>query len=146
MHGGRLQQYGTPVDVYARPANRIVADFMGLVNLLPGRITTAGAGNGSVETDGGLKLDVPLPEGAANGDAVEIVVRPENVHITAANGDAGPHARITERTFLGNISEYYATLASGQVLRVQTHPMQQFAPGDTVTITIDAAECSVFRQ
>ena len=36
MHGGRLQQYGTPLEVYARPANRMVADFMGLVNLVPG--------------------------------------------------------------------------------------------------------------
>ena len=37
MHGGRLQQYGTPQEVYARPANRMVADFMGLVNLCPAR-------------------------------------------------------------------------------------------------------------
>ncbi len=37
MHAGRLQQYGTPHDVYARPANRLVADFMGLVNLVPAR-------------------------------------------------------------------------------------------------------------
>ena len=37
MHGGRLQQYGPPQEVYTRPANRTVADFMGLVNLLPAR-------------------------------------------------------------------------------------------------------------
>ena len=38
IHGGRLQQYGTPQDVYARPANRVVADFMGLVNLVPAKV------------------------------------------------------------------------------------------------------------
>src|ERR687885_1096721 len=38
MHAGRLQQYGTPRDVYAQPANRLVADFMGLVNLVPGTL------------------------------------------------------------------------------------------------------------
>ena len=42
IHGGRLQQYGTPQDVYARPANRVVADFMGLVNLVPGKVVAAG--------------------------------------------------------------------------------------------------------
>src|SRR5215207_3154358 len=41
IHGGRLQQYGTPYEVYARPANRVVADFMGLVNLLPAKVTAA---------------------------------------------------------------------------------------------------------
>ena len=38
IHGGRLQQFGTPQEVYARPANRVVADFMGLVNLLPAKV------------------------------------------------------------------------------------------------------------
>ena len=38
MSGGRLQQYGTPFEVYAHPANRMVADFMGLVNLVPGKV------------------------------------------------------------------------------------------------------------
>src|SRR3978361_1273955 len=37
IHGGRLQQYGTPQEVYGRPANRVLADFMGLVNLAHGR-------------------------------------------------------------------------------------------------------------
>src|SRR5829696_372727 len=41
IHGGRLQQYGTPFEVYSRPANRIVADFMGLVNLVPGTVIEA---------------------------------------------------------------------------------------------------------
>jgi ABC-type Fe3+/spermidine/putrescine transport system ATPase subunit len=73
-------------------------------------------------------------------------VRPENISLVAPNGDASARAEITERTFLGNIAEYYAKLASGQVVRVQTHPTQQLAPGDAVAIEIDAAQCSVFRQ
>jgi iron(III) transport system ATP-binding protein len=55
-------------------------------------------------------------------------------------------AKITNHVFLGNISEYYATLPSGQVLRVQTHPRQHFDVGDAVAIEIDAAQCSVFRR
>jgi hypothetical protein len=65
------------------------------------------------------------------------------VRIAAAG--SGPRAIITERTFLGNISEYYASLDSGPTLRVQTHPAQVFAVGDKVAIQIDAAQCSVFR-
>jgi iron(III) transport system ATP-binding protein len=147
MHTGRLQQYGTPHEVYARPANRIVADFMGLVNLLPGRVVGTADGQGMVEAAGDLRLSVPLPRGTGSGDAVDLVIRPESIRLDApATGNGLAVATISERTFLGNITEYYATLGSGQVLRVQTHPRQQFAIGDTVAVEIDAARCSVFRS
>ena len=150
IHGGRLQQYGTPFEVYSRPANRVVADFMGLVNLVPGKIVSASNGIGTVEAATALRVDVPMPEGARSGDAVEIAIRPENIRLSVANGQDGDHdavrATISDRTFLGNVSEYYATLASGQVLRVQTHPLQQFAVGDAVAVTIDPGQCSVFRN
>jgi iron(III) transport system ATP-binding protein len=63
------------------------------------------------------------------------------------NGSATPLplATVSDRTFLGNITEYYATLNAGPVLRVQTHPLQQFAVGDTVAVDVDASQCSVFR-
>ena len=144
IHGGRLQQYGTPHDVYARPANRVVADFMGLVNLVPAKVTAARDKTGTIEADGGLKLEVPLPDGIKIGDSVEVSIRPENINLNAAGN--GTPATISERTFLGNISEYYASLDSGPTLRVQTHPAQVFTAGDKVAIEIDATQCSVFRS
>ena len=139
MHGGRLQQYGTPQDVYARPANRVVADFMGLVNQVPAKV----AGPSTLEAAGGLTLQVALPDGLKTGDGVEVSIRPENIRLKA---DAASRAAITERTFLGNISEYYVSLDSGPTLRVQTHPGQVFAVGDKVAVEIDATQCSVFRN
>ena len=61
-------------------------------------------------------------------------------------GDSNLRAKITNHVFLGNISEYYATLAGGQVLRVQTHPLERFAVGEEVAVEVDAAQCSVFRR
>jgi iron(III) transport system ATP-binding protein len=143
IHGGRLQQYGTPHDVYARPVNRLVADFMGLVNLVAGKVLDARAGGGKIAV-GAITLDVTLPAGTAVGESVEVAIRPENIRLARpANGAA--RAKITERIFLGNISEYYATLDSGQTLRVQTHPQQVFALDEPVAVEIDAAHCSVFR-
>jgi iron(III) transport system ATP-binding protein len=146
IHGGRLQQYGTPYDVYSRPANRIVADFMGLVNLVPGTVIAARNGTGTIEAASALRLDVPMPDGTGAGDAIEIAIRPENIKLTVPNGHDRVRATISERTFLGNVSEYYARLESGQVLRVQTHPLQQFAVGDNVAVEVDATQCSVFRR
>ena len=45
---GRLQQFGTPQEVYSRPANRVVADFMGHVNVLPGKIADGANGRGTL--------------------------------------------------------------------------------------------------
>ena len=63
MHGGVLQQFGTPQEVYSRPANRIVADFMGLVNLLPGRIESAANGEARVVTRWRLQPHARAAEG-----------------------------------------------------------------------------------
>jgi iron(III) transport system ATP-binding protein len=147
MHGGLLQQFGTPHDVYARPANRIVADFMGLVNLLPGHIEAAQGGRAHVVTAGGLSLDLALPEGMTQGDAVEVAIRPETVTLAAAETDmAGTRGTIRELTFLGNLNEYFVTLAASEELRVQTHPAQRFAPGQTVRVAVDAAHCNLFPR
>jgi iron(III) transport system ATP-binding protein len=146
IHGGQLQQFGTPAEVYGRPANRLVADFMGLVNLVPGEVVAANGTNGTVLANAGLKLDVALPPGTAQGDKVEVAIRPENIHLRKPNGGDAALATISDRMYLGNISEYSATLPNGQVLRVQTHPLQDFAVGEKVAVDIDANQCSLFPQ
>jgi iron(III) transport system ATP-binding protein len=162
MSGGRLQQYGTPFEVYAHPANRMVADFMGLVNLVPGTVRAAANGGGTIEVAPDLALAVAALGDFKPGESVDVAIRPENIRLTALaseasgqRGDskvradgaaAGRLAKITSHVFLGNISEYYATLRSGPVLRVQTHPLQHFEVGDEVAVEIDATQCSVFRR
>jgi iron(III) transport system ATP-binding protein len=147
MHLGRLQQYGTPLEVYNRPANRVVADFMGLVNLIPGTVSDPRAG--IVAVGEAIRLSVDLPENAQAGAAVEVAVRPENLRLYSASEARNGRAltgRIAEHTFLGNISEYYVTLDGGPRLRTQTHPLQQFAVGDPVSVEIDVDQCSVFTS
>jgi iron(III) transport system ATP-binding protein len=146
MNAGRLQQFGTPFEVYAHPENRMVADFMGLVNLVPGRLRALNNGGGIIDVAGDLALDVARITGFAAGDSVDIAIRPENIRLAAPVNGAAGLATITNHVFLGNISEYYAALPSGQVLRVQTHPLQRFAVGDRVAVEIDATQCSVFRR
>jgi iron(III) transport system ATP-binding protein len=148
INEGRLQQYGTPHEVYAKPANRIVADFMGNVNLLPARIVSAKNGTAHILVAEALPLDMPMPEGFAQGDEVEVAVRPENVLLDSAGTANGPSApaKVADRTFLGNISEYYVAFGANQSLRVQTHPKFDFAVGERVNVTIDPAQISVFRR
>jgi iron(III) transport system ATP-binding protein len=148
IHEGRLQQYGSPYQVYARPANRVVADFMGNVNLLPARILSATNGTAQLLVAGTLAIEAPLPAGLSAGDDVDVAVRPENVLLTpaaAANG-SGARAQVADQTFLGSISEYYVSLGNDQMLRVQTHPKQEFAVGETVHVAVDTGQISIFPR
>jgi len=146
MHAGKLQQFGPPAEVYGRPANRIVADFMGHVNLLPAKIVSATGARGSVLAADALLIEAALPPGAKSGDAADLAVRPEDIILATGDGGGAVRAQVAERTFLGNINEYYVKLASGDMLRVQTHPKQQFKVGETVSVSVDAANVSVFAR
>jgi iron(III) transport system ATP-binding protein len=157
ISGGRLQQYGTPFDVYAHPANRMVADFMGLVNLVPGRIRDMKNGIANVELTPDLTVGIARFDGLAVGERVDVAIRPENIRLAppldpaagtpgAGALAAGPLAKVTNHVFLGNLSEYEVTLSSGPVLRVQTHPLQQFKVDELVAIEIDATQCSAFPR
>jgi ABC-type Fe3+/spermidine/putrescine transport system ATPase subunit len=137
-----LQQYGTPYDVYSRPANKTVADFMGLINVVAATVMDS-----STVRIGELTMTVPLPAGCSPGEAVDFTVRPECIRLVPPSSEPDlVTATVSEHTFLGNINEYYVTLQSGQALRVQTHPNQHLTVGDPVAVAIDAHECCVFRR
>jgi len=144
IHSGRLQQFGSPDEVYTRPKNRVVADFMGHVNFLAGKVETAGL----VRLGGGEAIRLAAAAGIAPGTAVEVAVRPEDVMLGASGNaqNGAMSARVAVRTFLGNINEYFVTLASGETVRAQTPPKLNFAVGDTVALSLDAANVSVFPR
>ncbi len=146
IQGGRLQQFGTPQEVYARPASRVVADFMGLVNLVPATVEAAEGSRGRLRIASGWMMEVDMPNATTPGRTVEIAIRPENIRLQRPQGAEGADQRatVTEFTFLGSIIEYHVALEDGTVLRVQTHPLEQFAIGDGVAVRIDASQCTVF--
>jgi iron(III) transport system ATP-binding protein len=152
LHAGVLQQAGPPREVYARPANRTVADFMGLVNLLPGRVLRAagGEGEGEVGLPGGRALRLALPGGLQAGQAVEVAVRPETLAVSAAPPDAGDGAvavlagTVAELTFLGSVTDCQVALEDGLRLRVQDPALEALAPGQPVWVRVDGRRCTVF--
>src|SRR5712671_6511461 len=95
MDAGRLQQFGTPHQVYAYPANRMVADFMGLVNLVPGKVRALANGGGTVELSPDFTLDVAALDGLKPGESVDVAIRPENIRLGAPAGAAARLAKIT---------------------------------------------------
>src|ERR1043166_4347273 len=102
-NAGRVQQFGAPFDVYARPANRMVADFMGLVNLVPGTVREVHDGSATVSV-GGLAVAGIKADGLSAGDDVDLSIRPEHIRLGFASGaPAGGRARVTKHAFLRTI-------------------------------------------
>ena len=143
FHEGVLQQYGRPREIYERPANLFVADFMGIVNRLSGEVVE--------RTDGHLRVRVGDHVLAATGPAagedsaceVTLAIRPESVRLGAAPAD-GPANRldgsVVEATFLGSIVDYQVDVG-GLLLRVQADRHVVREVGSKVQLTIAIEEC-----
>jgi ABC-type Fe3+/spermidine/putrescine transport system ATPase subunit len=92
--------------VHARPVNKIVADFMGLVNLISGHVVRAGEDDGIIAGGGEHPINTALPPSVVAGQRVQVAIRPESlrlVHASAADGSGLVPGEVAEVTFLGNI-------------------------------------------
>ena len=114
---GRLQQIGTPDELYLTPANPFVAAFVGKANFIPGRIVAGGPEEASCELPGGARWTVRAVDGAAG--EVRVMARPEALRLTPAP-EGGPDAlrgRVAERRFGGPSTTYVVeTAGAGPVL------------------------------
>jgi iron(III) transport system ATP-binding protein len=137
MEAGRVQQVAEPFQIYAHPANRFVADFIGRVNFLEGRVIAAKEGTATVDVRG-HRLEVPIRSGSVrSGDAVTLVVRPETIRVAADDrgAPAGFPGRIRRAVYLGASVEYEIEWGDSALLAVGGNPLEQglFPEGTAVT-------------
>ncbi|WP_405050600.1 ABC transporter ATP-binding protein [Sediminimonas sp.] len=107
MGGGRIAQVGTPQELYDRPVNRYVADFVGKANILSGEVVSRQGGQAKLVL--GCGTEVIVPESSPDDRRrVDVVVRPEALSLssTPQDGNAALRARVTHCTFLGDHTEY----------------------------------------
>ena len=146
LHAGVLQQYGSPREVYERPANKFVADFMGAVNVMRGVIVSpAGplAGTGIVVLGSGTKLAAAVPPDVAMGERVTVTVRPEDIRLSqeAPVGQANVfRGEVIEQVFLGNLIDYHVDLA-GMTLRALVPRDQTYANGEQIFLRMEPGRC-----
>jgi spermidine/putrescine transport system ATP-binding protein len=113
MHAGRVEQLGTPEELYERPASRFVADFIGTTNLL----------HGVMEADGAARLSsgeqVRVAEdGLRPGDPVELSVRPESIALVPADAVGALRGEVEQAAYLGATVSYQIRTTGGLVLSV----------------------------
>ena len=137
MSGGSVVQEGTAEDLYHRPASQFVAQFVGRVNLVSGRVTEIHGDVARVAALGTTIDALVVKPGLAPGAAVRLVVRPESIAIAAVSPGAGPPtATVTSRTFLGEKIEYLLRCEDEtlQVVRYDAGPGDIMAEGAAVTL------------
>jgi spermidine/putrescine ABC transporter ATP-binding subunit len=143
LDGGVLQQIGAPLEVYRRPANQFVADFIGESNLVEGGISMDGDAALFTTAKG---LGVRLGEAPARAGPAHLVVRPEYVRLgRAAEGTANRYAaEILEVLYVGDLVKYRILLESGDELHAKALAAPgggQWAAGQRAAVGWDPADC-----
>lgn len=129
MDGGRIDQFGTPEELYLRPATAHVAEFVGLSSVLPAFVA-----DGAAQV---LGVTLPVLDETTDGPA-EVFVRPENVRL------GGPIAAIVqESTFLGSMRRTLLRTESGELLRMQHPARERLQFGERVTVDLDTVAVAV---
>ena len=116
MLEGKIQQIGTPAELYNHPANRFVASFIGRTNFIEGEI---GVGDSTFQAKSGLTIATAV----ADRPSSELVVRPEMMELSAAKTTEANcfEAEITHSVFLGGSIEMVATVPTGDTFTVITN-------------------------
>ena len=144
--GGNLVEIGTPYEMYVRPKNKLVAEFLGTANALQGRVVRTG-NNGSVETEfGPIAVDLSSTEVSSN-ESVFVMIRPED--LTCSREPSQFSENIFEGTimralFLGNFIDGEVQIR-GKNFRAMLNPHQVFQPGERVYVHVAPDRCQVTR-
>jgi iron(III) transport system ATP-binding protein len=138
MNAGRIEQLGTPEEIYERPRSEFVARFIGSSNILRGR---------NLDADHVEIAGVPVRcDGARLAPAGEtsISVRQHDIELRTAPAQTAENivpAKVVRQTYLGGTRDYTVEIADGMQLRVTTAAAQSVAPGSAVWLHLPAARC-----
>jgi len=128
MSSGHILQVGSPRDIYDRPTDRFVADFIGETNFLKGKITAIDGDTAAVALNCGGSLNAPSPKATSAGDEVTVMVRPEHARLVnpAGAGDAIVKGVLEDIIYFGTDTYFNLRLSDGAIFTVR----QQNRPGE----------------
>ncbi|MDC7125537.1 MAG: ABC transporter ATP-binding protein [Spirochaetales bacterium] len=131
MSDGQIIQTGTPEEIYNKPSNNFVANFVGSNNIMKGRCVSSG-GNSFFDAGEGFKVQINSAS-FKDGDCC-CVIRPENIRFSD-NENEGLEGEVLARIYKGSFN-VYSVMVLGYLLRVQTRSEQMLNPGDRVRCII----------
>jgi iron(III) transport system ATP-binding protein len=146
MNEGHIVQIGSPREIYERPHNRFVADFVGTTNFIDAMVLSANSGNGrcQVSTKFGA-LDVQCDEAVNQNDAVVVSVRPEDVELSEqlpqqTDGYNVCTGTVDAKVFLGEYLDFQIKIGDC-VLLARAHPSLRTPVGEPIHARMKAEKC-----
>ncbi|MBV6452056.1 MAG: Vitamin B12 import ATP-binding protein BtuD [Anaerolineales bacterium] len=137
MSKGKVQQMGHPVEIYERPANKFVADFIGESNFFEGRIKSLSKNETVVnvpEINAEL-TGIPVSPGLVNGEEVTVSIRPEKVLITEKPLNQNTfNGKVTNTVYIGTDTHVYVDLMGKRVKVLEQNRISRLDPGSFYTI------------
>ena len=145
MQAGRVEQIGSPVELYERPATPFVRDFLGRVVTFD-VVPAAGLDPRHVEVIGENGAFLDLPQALDSSGRTVVACRPEDMHISASDGAEPNQLRAVIETvaYLGERVEYSVRTAGGRSFLVFSTRRERRQVGETVSLRIDTADATVW--
>ena len=145
MNEGRVVQIGSPRDIYERPRDRFVADFVGNTNFLRGAVIATDGGDGATVSTALGEWRVHCARRLQLSDAVVVSVRPEDVELTEqapvhGDGDNVCAGIVDAKVFLGDFVDFQVKVADS-VLLARVHPSLRTPVGDPIHVRMKAEKC-----
>ena len=144
MRAGKIEQVGTPLDLYNTPANRFVAGFIGAphMNFLAGQVAEVETGTVTLSIGGGHRLLVPIADHKLSpGDKLSVGIRPQ--HITLANDPGSLTVKVRLVEALGSETVIHADLHGEKLLAV-VQGQKRISPGDEIHFSVAGAPLHLF--
>jgi len=117
---GQLMQVATPAEVYEAPVSRFVANFVGNVNMLEGKVAERIEKTARITGASGAQINVENAGEAKAGDEVTFAIRPEKIKVSSRRPEGAANAmegEIYDLAYLGDMTVYHVRLADGQVVK-----------------------------
>jgi spermidine/putrescine transport system ATP-binding protein len=138
MNNGKIEQLGTPDEIYERPATKFVADFIGETNLFEAKINNSSEGKFTVTLEDGQEVLLKETSGKVD-DSICFAIRPERLKLKTAPGTSDSYlkAKYKERIYIGSVIRTIVTLNNGKDIIVSE------PAGDVYSITNGESELFV---
>ncbi|MBK0398787.1 ABC transporter ATP-binding protein [Limibaculum sp. M0105] len=149
MNQGTILQIGSPREIYDRPEQRFVADFIGDSNFLEAELLTGGA-SGRLRLGSGHEIEASVPEGMTAPRRVSVSIRPEHAALTSGAEDAALTGTLKEIVYFGTDTHYHVALGSGGSFIVRRQNSrgvtETLEPGAAVGISLGPRSVQVLRD
>lgn len=148
LRDGRIEQVGSPLELYNRPANEFVAGFIGSpkMNMLPATVINARDSSATIRLPDGLVITVPVEKGSIrDNDKVTFGLRPE--HITVGREDDQPlHFNTNAVERLGNSTYLFGEVGGFNNFKVHVSGDKAVERGEDIELSFNLEDCHIFKD